>query len=354
MSGEEKDDFVKIGSADVGESKVTDLSSAVLSEGSAGSPAHVIGHNYATAYLGTGRHTLLKIGSRRYKRWEAFVALRDSFDPKIYNGGGSTGNTICTLIAAKIYKVDEAWKGTQAGIRKQKAADWKIAKNYNFDLRRILYYLDKEGGFSFKRNFDSLTNNDWEDLASDKDFLYIADMGNNFDTRKNLQIVKVPIDPKINNTEFINFYYPEQSEFEFRLSSMYDAEGLISIDDYLLIFTKNRAKKITDIYKISKTPGSQIAEKIGSLDCQSIVTGADYNKDLKLLVLTATVSFEEYYILKLKDFDPKKPINYQIDMYEIPLEKTQVESIKIIDKNTFWITSEAETFGSPYLFKISL
>ena len=218
----------------------------------------------------------------------------------------------------------------------------------------VIYYLDREGRFSFKRSFDSLTNNDWEDLASDKDFLYIADMGNNFDTRKNLQIVKVPIDPKTNRTEFINFYYPEQSEFEFRLSSMYDAEGLISIDDYLLIFTKNRAKKITEIYKISKSPGSQIAEKIGSLDCQSIVTGADYNKNLKLLVLTATVSFEEYYILKLENFDPKKPINYQINMYEIPLEKTQVESIKIIDKNTFWVTSEAETFGSPYLFKISL
>ena len=218
----------------------------------------------------------------------------------------------------------------------------------------VIYYLDREGRFSFKRSFDSLTNHDWEDLASDKDFLYIADMGNNFDTRKNLQIVKVPIDPKINKTEFINFYYPEQSEFEFRLSSMYDAEGLISIDDYLLIFTKNRAKKITEIYKISKSPGSQIAEKIGSLDCQSIVTGADYNKNLKLLVLTATVSFEEYYILKLENFDPKKPINYQIDMYEIPLEKTQVESIKIIDKNTFWVTSEAETFGSPYLYKISL
>ena len=218
----------------------------------------------------------------------------------------------------------------------------------------VIYYLDREGRFSFKRSFDSLTNNDWEDLASDKDFLYIADMGNNFDTRKNLQIVKVPIDPKINETEFINFYYPEQSEFEFRLSSMYDAEGLISIDDYLLIFTKNRAKKITEIYKISKSPGSQIAEKIGSLDCRSIVTGADYNKDLKLLVLTATVSFEEYYILKLENFDPKKEINYQINMYEIPLEKTQVESIKIIDKNTFWVTSEAETFGSPYLYKISL
>ena len=146
----------------------------------------------------------------------------------------------------------------------------------------VIYYLDREGRFSFKRSFDSLTNHDWEDLTSDKDFLYIADMGNNFDTRKNLQIVKVPIDPKIDKTEFINFYYPEQSEFEFRLSSMYDAEGLISIDDYLLIFTKNRAKKITEIYKISKSPGSQIAEKIGSLDIQSIVTGADYHKDLTL------------------------------------------------------------------------
>ena len=218
----------------------------------------------------------------------------------------------------------------------------------------VIYYFDRDGRFSFKRSFNSLTNHDWEDLSSDKDFLYIADMGNNFDTRKNLQIVKVPIDPKINKTEFINFYYPEQSEFEFRLSSMYDAEGLISIDDYLLIFTKNRAKKITEIYKLSKSPGSQIAEKIGSLDCQSIVTGADYNKNLKLLVLTATVSFEEYYILKLENFDPKKLIDYQIDMYEIPLEITQVESIKIIDKNTFWVTSEAETFGSPYLYKISL
>ena len=129
----------------------------------------------------------------------------------------------------------------------------------------IIYYLDKEGRFLFKRSFDSLTNHDWEDLASDKDFLYIADMGNNFDTRKNLQIVKVPIDPKKNRTEFINFYYPEQSEFEFRLSSMYDAEGLISIDDYLLIFTKNRAKKITEIYKISKSPVVKLPKKLVAL-----------------------------------------------------------------------------------------
>ena len=218
----------------------------------------------------------------------------------------------------------------------------------------VIYYLDKKGDISFKRSFDSLINNDWEDLTTDKDFLYIADIGNNFDTRKNLQIVKVPIDPTINKIEFINFYYPEQSEFKFRPLSMYDAEALISIDDYLLIFTKNRAKEITDIYKIPKTPGNHIAKKIGSLNCQSIVTGADYDKELNLLVLTSTFKFEVYYILKIEDFDLKNIVNNKIDTYEIPLEKTQIEAIKIINNNTFWVTSEAETFGNPMMYKLKI
>ena len=191
-------------------------------------------------------------------------------------------------------------------------------------------------------------------LTADKDFLYIADMGNNFDTRKNLQIVKVPIDPKINKTEFINFYYPEQSEFEFRLSSMYDAEGLISIDDYLLIFTKNRAKKITEIYKISKETWKSKAELIGEINVESIVTAADYSDEMKLLVLTSTFDFNEYFIMTIENFDPSKLNNNKINKRKIPIGKTQVESIKIINKSSFWITSEAELLGKPKLYKISL
>ena len=199
-----------------------------------------------------------------------------------------------------------------------------------------------------------MTNHDWEDLASDQDFLYIADMGNNFDTRKNLQIVKVPIDPKINKTEFINFYYPEQSEFEFRLSSMYDAEGLISIDDYLLIFTKNRAKKITELYRLPKKAGNHKAELIGEINVESIVTAADYSYEMKLLVLTSTFDFNEYFIITIENFDPSKLKNKKINKHKIPIGKTQVESIKIINNSSFWITSEAELLGKPKLYKISL
>ena len=220
-----------------------------------------------------------------------------------------------------------------------------------------LYYLDKKGKIVFERILNGAKNNDWEDITKDEEYLYVANMGNNLDNRKNLSIFKVPIDTSNDQVEVIEFNYPEQVKFiTLEKSSQYDAEGLITIDENLIIFTKNKLKKITEIYTLPKTAGKYEAKKIGSLNTQSIITGADYDSKTKLLALTGSLSFkgDEYYILKIKDFDLKKPINHQIDMYKIPLEKTQVESIKIIDKNNFWITSEAETFGSPYLYKISL
>ena len=106
--------------------------------------------------------------------------------------------------------------------------------------------------------------------------------------------------------------------------------------------------------KWSVCSGNYKAELIGEINIESIVTGADYNKKLKLLVLTSTKDFNEYYIHKIKNFNISKFKNLKIDTFKIPIVKTQVESIKIIDKNNFWITSEAEFMGSPYLYKISL
>ena len=41
----------------------------------------------------------------------------------------------------------------------------------------------------YTRKFDGIYNNDWEDLTADENFIYIADIGNNFDTRENLRMV---------------------------------------------------------------------------------------------------------------------------------------------------------------------
>ena len=219
-----------------------------------------------------------------------------------------------------------------------------------------LYYLDKKGKIVFERTLNGVKNNDWEDITKDDQFIYVANMGNNFDTRKNLSIIKTPIDPSSSEAELIEFNYPEQVKFTTAYNqSQYDAEALITIDDYLIILTKNKLKKITEIYALPKIAGKYEAKKIGSLNTQSIITGGDYDPDTKLLALTGTLIFNEYYILKIEDFDLESKKDYKIDMYEIPIGKTQVEAIKIIDSNTFWITSEDEkSSSSARLMKIKL
>ena len=211
----------------------------------------------------------------------------------------------------------------------------------------VLFYLDKKGNILNERKLDCCKNNDWESLAADKNHIYIADFGNNYDTRKNLSIIKIPIQKSSNEiAEVINFLYPEQKKFKriYRRSE-YDAEALISFEDKLLIFTKNKRKKITEIYSLPKNGGNYQAKKIGSLNTDSIVTGGDYDKATNTLALTSTIKFDEYYVLIITDFSLNNK-NQKIDMYEIPIGKTQVEAIKIIDPTTFWITSEDEKSSS--------
>tara|TARA_Y100001980_G_C14516926_1_gene292238 strand:+ start:82 stop:912 length:831 start_codon:yes stop_codon:yes gene_type:complete len=220
----------------------------------------------------------------------------------------------------------------------------------------VLFYINESGNILDERKLNCCKNNDWESLAADSDYVYIADFGNNYDTRKNLSIIKIPIDKSSNeNPEIINFLYPEQKKFKriYRRSE-YDAEALISFGDILLIFTKNKRKKITEIYSLPKYGGNFQAQKIGSLNTESIVTGADYDKKTNTLVLTSTINFDEYYILVVNNFSLNNK-DHKINMYEIPIGKTQVEAIKIIDENTFWITSEDESSSSSArLMKIKL
>ncbi|MAV65844.1 MAG: hypothetical protein CMC26_02415 [Flavobacteriaceae bacterium] len=71
------------------------------------------------------------------------------------------------------------------------------------------------------------------------------------------------------------------------------------------------------------------------------------------MVLTSTIDFKEYYFLKIENFDLSKK-NYSIDMFQIPIKKTQIEAVKIIDSFNFWFSSENEKNGYPYLYKFSL
>ena len=64
------------------------------------------------------------------------------------------------------------------------------------------------------------------------------------------------------------------------------------------------------------------------------------------MVLTSTIKFDNYFLLKIDNFDLKSE-NNEINMHKIPIGKTQVEAVKIIDSFSFWLSSENEKNPEP-------
>lgn len=220
-----------------------------------------------------------------------------------------------------------------------------------------LYYLNQNGSIVYVREVIGASNIDWEDITLDSSFIYIADIGNNLDSRRDLNIIKVPLDKKdTSGFELIEFYYPEQERFNTSYdSSQYDAEALVSIKDSLYLFTKNKLKVLTEVYRLPKVPGVYEAERVGTIHTKSIITSADYNNVIKLLAFTSTTDFTSYSLQTIKNFNIDSLTNLKINTNLIPVGKSQIEAIKIIDLNNFWISSEDEaSSSSARLFKLSL
>ena len=57
----------------------------------------------------------------------------------------------------------------------------------------FVYLIKDDGSVLHKMFVSGAENIDWEDLSSDGNFLYIGDIGNNRNQRKDLMVYRVPI-----------------------------------------------------------------------------------------------------------------------------------------------------------------
>jgi|TARA_E500000178_G_scaffold89661_1_gene88593 hypothetical protein len=205
-----------------------------------------------------------------------------------------------------------------------------------------------------EESFWEIYNNDWEDVTADEDYIFIADTGNNFGYRDNLNIIKV----KTNDFSVdgkIDIAYKDQEIFVPRPKHKYDAEALFLIEDKIAVLSKDRSNLFTDLYLIDKESNSkQVLESKITYDVNSLITGSDFNKELGLLALVSYNSKGSQYLILFEDFNLESLSDMKFKKFQIPLEKAQVEAIKIIDNKTFWITSEDEGIGSPYMYKIEI
>ena len=127
------------------------------------------------------------------------------------------------------------------------------------------------------------------------------------------------------------------------------------IEGKIALFSKDRDSLNTDLYLIDESvKEKQELSSVANFNVNSLITGGDYDSDTGILALVSYSFRGEQYLILFEDFNIDNPRYNSFKKYRIPIERAQIESVKIINGNMFWVTSEDEGIGNPYLYKLEL
>ncbi|MDX1652894.1 MAG: hypothetical protein R3277_10410 [Brumimicrobium sp.] len=208
-----------------------------------------------------------------------------------------------------------------------------------------LYVFSKEGELVNTCTILHAKNVDWEALTFDGvKYLYIGDIGNNANKRKNQKIYKVRIDEVLSqdstDSEIINFHYPDQEEFPPADTNLYyDAEALIYLNDSLFVFTKNRTVPFDGLSKVYAFSAKEenptiviyppVALKASSWMEDSVTDAHFDGKYLHLL------TYSKIYKLKRVNY------HWEIEAIQEFETFTQREGLTLVD-SFYYLTEESE------------
>ena len=228
-----------------------------------------------------------------------------------------------------------------------------------------IYIINNQGIIIKTIDVLGAKNNDWEDITSSLDGrLFIGDIGNNLNTRKECQIY-------ILNKEFLTFEnnkataekiiftYEDQKGFPPNKKELYyDAEAMFWMKDSIYIITKCRSEPFTGrsfVYVLPDKPGTYKARKIGEIPFCSLgwmfcsVTAADYHPQSKTLAILLYGK-----LVLINNFKGNKFWDGEIKTYNIPGIK-QRESITFIDSKNWYMSDEkTRGLGGGNLYKVAL
>ena len=241
----------------------------------------------------------------------------------------------------------------------QDSTVWLINDSGNADK---IYQVNFRGEMLRELKVDNAKNRDWEDLAIDqKGNVYIADIGNNNNRRKELIIYKIPNPEKEKGNRIeakkIKFSYPEQKKYPPKKKNLkYDAEALFYWQDHLYIITKNSASPFDGealIYRVPSKKGEYKATRIGSFTpCTDYsycrITAADISPDGKKIVL---LSYGKLWVFT--EFDLDNFTTGKIQFIDLGAT-TQLEAVCFMDNNTLLFADEQRTATGRNLYTYKL
>lgn len=192
-------------------------------------------------------------------------------------------------------------------------------------------------------------NVDWEDIAVDDKYLYLADMGNNSNTRRDLAIYLVSeIDPTASTRtaviQRLPIVYPDQDGFP-PARRHFDSESLFTADGKLYLITKHRAPVFetaeagAKLYRLDTefTDKNNVLTLIDSHPEITSATGADVSPDGQTL---AVLSYSTLWLFARPESGDRW---LSAPSQHFPLDHgvlKQAEAITWVDNETLLITNE--------------
>ncbi len=219
----------------------------------------------------------------------------------------------------------------------------------------VLYAHQADGtSLAPGQRIKGVSNIDWEALAADDEgHLWIIDLGNNLNQRKNLQIheVKEPLEAfpgELTPRRSLKLHYPDQQAFPPEKNN-FDCEAALIRKGVLYLFTKHRADKHVTLYRLRLPKGSPEAslplEKLQEFQNLGQATGAALHPDGKQVAL---LSYDAVHLLRIPD-EPDQPWILEKSHRWPHWSLKQSEAIAWISEDELLISNES---GS--LFTLSL
>lgn len=194
---------------------------------------------------------------------------------------------------------------------------------------------------------------DWEAITYDSNYIYIGDFGNNSGNRTDLRIYRIQrsqLSDSLINPDVINFYYPDQADFNPALNNnSFDCEAFFCLNDTIHLFTKDWINKITKHYLIPADTGIFQALLVDSFDVNGLVTSASIQDDgLIVLLGYDNTGFAPCFLWMFSDYQNASFFSGNKRMFDLGTAANvgQSEGICFTGHNSGFITNEKLQFGS--------
>jgi hypothetical protein len=211
----------------------------------------------------------------------------------------------------------------------------------NDDTWNEIYEINQSGKLIQTHTIVGSRNYDWEELAKDTSGnLFIGDIGNNGNRRKDLQIYICNLAADKDSLKTIRFNYEDQKDFPpIKKEQNFDCEAFFYFKDSLYLFSKNRGNKTEKLYTLPAKPGKYVAQNTAKVKLKGMVTAADISPDGSKFAL---LTYGYIYLFNVLN----QQINFSSPRACIKFSKAkQAEGIVFINNDDMLISNENQ-----YLF----